>query len=553
LLFGKYYLAGQSVLVDCSITLHFRMGNRHACYAKFAMKKTSLKLHLEGKPEELRPRVENSRTVVEVCRSFEMSTGWQLRYERLTLKADAHAWSQVVSNIQQQPVGRLSLAPSAEFETSRIPLAAAQQMASALGELLGELESAKHTVWEREAELAAGVPITSRPNEKQHLAQRLEGILQGGANALGCHAAGLYLLDDATTELKLRSLWGLPRTRLMDAPRQLKGSVADLEALVGHAVVIENVALLPQWPVPEKCVSAICVPVGTATIPLGTLWFFCDVERDFNAQETNIAELVAGRLAADLEREMLLNEGVRSKQVKKQWANAIAWQKQRLPAIAPCIDGWQVAGWTQQAEGIGGDFYDWNVHNDGRLLLTVGDAQGSLLSAGFTAAVTQSAVRSHSLYKHNARELLQKVNDTMWTSSAGDEFASLFHGLIDPETGNMECSLAGSLGALIMKKGQHELITTDTLPLGADPDASFSTWRRTLLVGDFLVIMSEGVRNARDAGGLQLGEVTLATLLRRIAQCSAQEIVRHIREMLQYKSPDLRGQDRTLLVIKRKQ
>ena len=43
--------------------------------------------------------------------------------------------------------------------------------------------------------LAAGVPVREHDDEEQHLALRLDAILKGGAEAVGCQAAALYLLD----------------------------------------------------------------------------------------------------------------------------------------------------------------------------------------------------------------------------------------------------------------------------------------------------------------------------------------------------------------------
>ena len=70
--------------------------------------------------------------------------------------------------------------------------------------------AARHALRQREAELATFVPVVVRADETPSLATRLEAVLRGGAEAIGCQAAGLYLLDPATTELKLRSSWGLP-------------------------------------------------------------------------------------------------------------------------------------------------------------------------------------------------------------------------------------------------------------------------------------------------------------------------------------------------------
>src|SRR5690606_4767315 len=115
-----------------------------------------------------------------------------------------------------------------------------------------------------------GVPVAARPDEPRHLAQRLEGALQAAVDAVGGHAAALYLLDEGTSELKLRACHNLPATRLVEAPRPLRGAIADLEALLGHAVVIEDTALLPHWRCPEAFPAAVCVPVSSPSTPLGT-------------------------------------------------------------------------------------------------------------------------------------------------------------------------------------------------------------------------------------------------------------------------------------------
>ena len=172
-------------------------------------------------------------------------------------------------------------------------------------------------------------------NPQGHLATRLEAVLRSGAEAIGCHAAALYLLDEATSKLKLRSCWGLPLDRLTAPARPLQGAVADLEALLGHAVVLEDTRLLRHWNVPEDFPAAACVPVSTPTTILGTLWVFSSEKRDLNDHQTNILEVVAGRVAADLEREMLWNEAMAAAEFKTQLAAAERLQRERASHDCP--------------------------------------------------------------------------------------------------------------------------------------------------------------------------------------------------------------------------
>ena len=87
-------------------------------------------------------------------------------------------------------------------------------VALAIAGLLSEQARLRHALWQREAELAAGVPVAARPDDAVHLAERLAAILKGGADAVGCQAAGLYVLDETTTTLKLRAAHNLPHDRL---------------------------------------------------------------------------------------------------------------------------------------------------------------------------------------------------------------------------------------------------------------------------------------------------------------------------------------------------
>ena len=64
--------------------------------------------------------------------------------------------------------------------------------------------------------------------------------------------------------------------------------------------------------------------------------------------------------------------------------------------------------------------------------------------------------------------------------------------------------------------------------------------------------MSEGVREARDRGGLRIGESAIATLVRRATHLSAAELSERIRDLVENHCPKRTGLDRTVLVLKRR-
>ena len=505
-----------------------------------------LKLHVEEIPEQ--PALALPQ-LAPLCRAFEQATGWQLRYEQ-SPAGIGEAWSMAIA-AGQSAAGRLVLAePSRDdAETPAAELHQARPLALAIGGLLGEVNRLRGELWHREAELAAGVPVAVRPDEGPHLAERLEAVLKGGAEAVGCQAAGLYLLDEGTSELKLRAAFGLPHERLLAPARPLRGSVADLEALVGHAVVLEDTTLLPHWRCPEDFPSAVCVPVSSPTIPLGTLWVFSQQQRDFTPQETNLLEIIAGRLAADLEREMLLAAGAQAKSRSQQLDAAGQWLTDRLPMIAPLVDDYEVAGWTRPADDLGRGFHDWSVLPDGRLALAVGAAEGRLLAGAMSAASLHAAVKAHAGYRHSAAELLARVNDTLWTASPGDQHAGLAYAVLDEGSGRLELALAGGVGAILIGTEQPRVFVADGLPLGTEPEAVVVKADATLAPGEALLLVSGGVRCALDAAGLRIGENAIASLVSKHLRDSAEDLAVRLRKLLDGGEP---AQDLSLVVVKRR-
>ena len=147
--------------------------------------------------------------------------------------------------------------------------------------------------------------------------------------------------------------------------------------------------MLGSWRSPEPAAAAVCVPISSPTVPLGTLWFFSQRERPFSDEQTNIAEVVAGKIAADLDRAALLESQAADQEIKQQISVTRRSQENQFPSPPP-LEGWSLGGWTEQAGALGGAFYDWRMLNDSSLMLMLGDA----CDGGLDAALASSALRS---------------------------------------------------------------------------------------------------------------------------------------------------------------
>lgn len=415
------------------------------------------------------------------------------------------------------------------------PREAVEALNNALNQLLGQLHATSRALWQREAELAAGVPVTPRPDEAEHLAVRLEAILRGGVESVGGDAAGLYLLDESTSHLKLRACWGLPLEKLAEPPRPLRGSAADLEALVGHAVVLEDTRLLPQWRAPEDFPAAVCVPVASPSLPLGTLWLFSHQPRDFSDRETQLLEIVAGRIAAELEREMLLAEAVTGKLFQQQVSRISQRRQRSAPTISPVLDNWDLAAWSAPLDALPHDLYDWGVLCDGRPYLALGSADGEPLDGALTVTALQTALRSETLHPHDPRQLLGRINETFWCSSAGDQFASLFYAILDTDTSRLAYAFAGRAHAFVVGPNGTRPLTRPAALLGLGPDAEFPVQKARLQADEVLVLTGPGIWRTREGQPASISMEQLGDLLRRVrATRTAEGLVQQLRDFLRH-------------------
>jgi serine phosphatase RsbU (regulator of sigma subunit) len=511
-----------------------------------------LKLYSEQPPETIQPDATAIASLPGVLEAFQQATGRSLRYipGPAPAKRSDLPWSTPVTPGGGITPGHLIL-EAGSSETANANESSTRHLATAIGGILSDTLRLEHALWEREAELAAGVPLVPADDEGRQLARRLEFVLKGGAEAIGCQAAALYLLDEGTSQLKLRSCWGLPRNRLADPARPLRGAVADLEAMLGHAVVLEDPTLMEQWRVPEDFPATVCVPVSTATTILGTLWMFSSQARAFTDPQTNVVEIIAGRVAADLERQMLLNEGIAGARLKRQLAAAEQLQRDQLPSVAPHIDGWDICGWAAQADQLGGTFFDWFSLSDGRLAMALGDGEGQAIESALIAAAVKASLRCHGPHQPDPSRLLAEVDRALWTGSTGGQHAALCYALVDPSVGHLRWSTAGRIGVMAINAEGFQSFTENSSLLGENPSQGFRLAEHDLRPDQVLIIATQGVFQSADAKGRHLGESGLADVIKPHVACSATDLAVLIRRTLETHIAGTKHDDWGILIAKR--
>jgi sigma-B regulation protein RsbU (phosphoserine phosphatase) len=508
---------------------------------------------------DTRPVSEDSAAMLNVCRAFEGATGWRLEIAAgacPTAKNDL-MWSAPVNPGVGNSPGHIRIF-SSDVRPAGLPgpapLELAVALAGSIGKLWGELVATRHALTLREGELAGGVPmvVRARDDDAPPLGAQLEAVLRAGAQAVGCDAAALYLLDSATTELKLRSSWGLPRRRLTEPARPLRGALADLEALLGHAVVVNDERLHDYWKVPEQGFAAcVCVPLISQSMPLGTLWAYSNPWREFSDEQTNILEVVAGRITADLERETLVGEALAARDHARHFS-AIENGGQDLPAASPLVEGWDIAARAVVSGPLASTFYDWFAADDaGALSVLVGETVETGLAGALAISATRAASRAVTTESARPAKMLERINSVLWTTSNGQRAARLFHAFLEPNGGSCLYGAAGAMRCLELKSDGYRVLDSSDAMLGSDESIDTTQVRHVMATGESLVVYGSNFAKGATAEQRASLDAELARALIARPRGSARELVQISAEILARRATNPKS-DRVVMVIKRR-
>jgi sigma-B regulation protein RsbU (phosphoserine phosphatase) len=191
-------------------------------------------------------------------------------------------------------------------------------------------------------------------------------------------------------------------------------------------------------------------------------------------------------------------------------------QRSLLPANVPQVVGLDFAVHYEAAYQIGGDFYDFIWHDPSHLGLAVGDVAGKAISAALYMARLTSELRSRAAIARTPARLLRRVNQEI--AQLGDDgmFATLVYCIYDLENRSLVFTNAGHCVPLLRRGDRVFPLQAErahTPPLGVTPDLEAGEARVQLHSGDMLLMVSDGILEARDSRGNDYG---LSRLSRRI-------------------------------------
>ena len=359
----------------------------------------------------------------------------------------------------------------------------------------------------------------------------------------------------AFTELQISS--GVLK-RVASTRRELVVSDTGEETAIGNQASVASLALHTVVGIPIEKLPVIAAVDLTITAQeaelLGVLYLdsrspttaFSDIDRE-------VLRTLAREAANVIENARLFSASRAKARLDHEIEIASQIQRELLPKSFPQLDHIAVAGSTLACHSVGGDCFDVIDLGSGRFGFFVGDVSGKGIAASLLATLLQGVFYTTAALDIPLAEATRRVNQYLCQRSSEDRYATMFYGVVDP-AGNLEYINAGHVPPLIRRaSGQLDELSSGNFPVGMFPEAEFECARTKLQTGDFLVIYTDGVSEAKNLSDEMYEQERLSALLRGFSGGTVEELAEAIRNgVREFTGGAPQADDITMVVVQYK-
>jgi len=173
-------------------------------------------------------------------------------------------------------------------------------------------------------------------------------------------------------------------------------------------------------------------------------------------------------------------------------AAARSVQELMIPLEKLATPGFEVDSIYSPANEVGGDFFHVQSTGDGGLLVVIGDVAGKGLKAAMNVSMLMGALRRTP--ERSPAKILESLNRVLTGSESFTTCQAAWFGA----NGELAIANAGHLPPYL---NSQEIALPGALPLGVLPEIQYEEVRLYLHPGDRILLMSDGVVEARRSSG----------------------------------------------------
>lgn len=223
-------------------------------------------------------------------------------------------------------------------------------------------------------------------------------------------------------------------------------------------------------------------------------------------------------------------------------------------------DHFELTSFYEPANLCGGDWWNY-YHQDGQLLLLIGDATGhGVSSALITASAYSSFVTLQAcmnLSEISPSQVAEYMNDSIFQSSEGKVVMTFFILKMNLVTREIHYCNASHIMPIVLGRDSQShrgsevdfLESQPTAPLGERKSLAFESKKDHLKTGERIIMYTDGFIEARDPEGREYGEGRFVRNLVKLSGCSSEHYVDLLTRDLKHFTQGKKHEDDITLLV----
>ena len=255
----------------------------------------------------------------------------------------------------------------------------------------------------------------------------------------------------------------------------------------------------------------------------------------FNEVEPEIFNTMFSEFVSYQNRISTLEQLLYFSELSQEWNMVASTQKAFLPQKLPEMPMLELAAYFKPLLNVSGDYYDAIKVDEHKTLLVVGDVSGKGLSAALVMGIVVNTIKI-AKNKEDLPALVLAVDSAIKRMGLLDKYTVLFLGLVDTEKMTIKYVNASMEDPMILTEAPDgykiKVLESTCSIVGIIEFDKIEVRERPLYRGDVILMMTDGVPEAMNGEGVELGETdTYIESIKSFVKDSAEDIVENIVNM----------------------
>ena len=304
--------------------------------------------------------------------------------------------------------------------------------------------------------------------------------------------------------------------------------------------------------------SMLVIPILSRDKAIGALFLVQELSNTFEDESIRSLVTFAEQAAIAIENAELLESSLGIERYKKEVQIARKVQEQILPKDLPATGEVEFFAVTQDADNIGGDYYDYFQYNDHVYKVALGDISGKGTEAAFYMAQIKGIFQALAPLKMSVKEFLVNANKALGNCLRRRDFMTLTYLEIDLNKQEVQLLRAGHCPTLYYCAVEDRIsyIEKPDMPgLGIIRNDTFSNYVPTPTrikpgPGDMIVLFTDGIVEAKNKDREEFDYERLIMLAEKHRKDSPREMSEKLLEGVEDFTGGEIDDDYTILTIK---